>query len=358
MHFHVNLCDVVQVVGGLPCLGPATCGHRIAHRESIAQALYSGTHWRIVQAELLTLVQTYRLHQAGAYRREKLRVAAELAEFNNRLVETLQRQWKAAQIPSADLLLAEVENHAANQLVETARQEYVAAVTDLRQQFGPVTDVVWIEPVGELTFPAAAAAEEEERLVQMALVNRPEIQVARAAVESSRAAICLARADRIPIPSLGPVYEHDETGTTFYGMVLSSQVPAHNMGQTLVRQREAEHRRDVVALEQLQQKTRIQVQATLARWRQAQQLVQRTNALTEPIKSEALHMQRLYGAGQTDLVKLFQVRQRLIEASNTQLDALWLSIQAYADLLTALGGTPLIGSIEAESVPPVNPPSR
>ena len=49
-------------------------------------------------------------------------------------------------------------------------------------------------------------------------------------------------------------------------------------------------------------------------------------------------MERLYTAGQTDLVKLLQVRQRWLEAANTQLDTTWQATQAYADLLSSLGG--------------------
>ena len=81
----------------------------------------------------------------------------------------------------------------------------------------------------------------------------------------------------------------------------------------------------------------------------------RTQATMQPIQAETARMERLYKAGQTDLIRLLQVRGRLIQAENTQLDALWQATQAYADLLTALGCSPLIGSIEAEPVPPGNP---
>jgi outer membrane protein TolC len=122
-----------------------------------------------------------------------------------------------------------------------------------------------------------------------------------------------------------------------------------NTGKTLVRQKEAEHRRDAVALQQVQEKVSVQVKAALVRWQQGQQLVERTNSLTEPIRGQAARMQRLFEAGQADLVKLFQVRRRLIEAENTQLDALWQANQAYADLLAALGATTLLGSVPGQA---------
>jgi hypothetical protein len=45
------------------------------------------------------------------------------------------------------------------------------------------------------------------------------------------------------------------------------------------------------------------------------------------------------------LVKLLQVRQRLIEGQGAALDAQWQSIQAYADLLVALGSAPLLDAL-------------
>ena len=152
---------------------------------------------------------------------------------------------------------------------------------------------------------------------------------------------------------MGPVYERDESGTSFYGLVLSSPIPVLSAGGPLLRQRETEYRRDAVTLEQTKQRVRAQVKATLVKWNQVQQLVARTQATMQPIQAGATRMDRLYNAGQTDLIKLLQVRQRLIQAENAQLDALWQATGAYADLLTATGGTPLIGSTEATAEPPV-----
>jgi len=341
--------DRLQPLVSVSWMQPIELGRRTSFRTSIAQAAYSQARWQILQAELLALVQTYRFHQTATYRREKFRVAVDLAEFNIRLLEALRRQMEANQIPASDVLLAEVENQSTSQQVATAQQEYVSAVAELRQQLGLAQQVGWVEPVGRLRLPEGAAPDSEAALLQAALACRPEIQAARAQLSGSEAAVRLSRAERIPVPSIGPAYEKDESGVSFYGVSLSMPVPVLNTGKTLVRQKEAEHRRDAVALQQVQEKVSVQVKAALVRWQQAQQLVERTNSLTEPIRGLAARMQRLFEAGQADLVKLFQVRRRLIEAENTQLDALWQANQAYADLLAALGATPLLGSLRGQT---------
>jgi cobalt-zinc-cadmium efflux system outer membrane protein len=337
---------------------PIELGHRRAYREAIARATFNQTQWAVLQAELSALVQTYRLHQTSTYRREKLRVAQQLADFNRELVETVERQMQANQASAADVSIANVENQATIQQLAASQQDFVAAVTELRQQMGIPEYAGSMVPSGPLRVPEPLPPGDEEQLIQTALSSRPEIHAAAAQVASSRAAVCLARADRIPIASVGPVYERDESGTTFYGLAVSSAIPILNTGGPLVRQREAEYRRDAVALEQTRRRVRAQVKATLAKWNQVQQFVASTQAAMQSIQAETARMERLYKAGQTDLLRLLQVRGRLIQAENAQLDALWQATQAYADLLAALGCTPLIGSVEADAAPPTNPQNQ
>jgi outer membrane protein TolC len=122
-------------------------------------------------------------------------------------------------------------------------------------------------------------------------------------------------------------------------------MPVLNTGRTLVWQREMEHSRDLVALEQLRLRTVARLKASIAKWQATKALIAPVEANTAAIQAQAERMDRLYTAGQADLLKLFAVRQRLIEAENARLDMVWQAIQAYADLLEASGGTSLLGSI-------------
>ena len=308
----------------------------------MAQAQYTQTRWSVLQSELAAMVQTYRLHQTALYRREKLGIAVELKDFNSRLVDIIRRQEKANQTAAADVVLAEVESQTTVEQWEAARQDYVSALADLRQQIGIPGVAATAEPTGLFRVPEDQLHGSGEALVQLAQQSRPEVQTAAAAAENSRAALCLARADRIPIPSIGPAYERNETGAMFYGVNVTTTVPMLNLGNSLVAQREAEHHRDCVAWEQARQQVAAQVLAVEVKWTQAQQVAQRTHERLEPIRAQTERMEWLYNAGQTDLLKLLQVRRRFIEARNVELDAAWQAMQAYADLLAATGGTPLL----------------
>lgn len=325
---------------------PLELGHRTRERTAIAQAAYSQTRWNILQAELGALIETYRAHQTAVYRRDKLASARQISQYQSQLLDVLRRQREANQVPAADVVLAEVENVAIQQDAETARQEYLAALATLRRKIGLADDCLSLEPAGALQTPGPLAADNADELVHMALEARPEVRAAWAQVCQADAALRLAQADRIPIPAVGPFYEHDESGTTFYGFGVTSEVPILNSGRALVGQREAECHRDRVAYQQTQQRVRIEVMAALARWNELRNSAAQRQAWAESTAAQAARMRDLYDAGQSDLVKLLGVRRRLIEVQFVGLDAAWQTTQAYADLLAATGATPLLACPE------------
>ncbi len=321
---------------------PVELGHQTTHRYRIAAAAFDQQKWVVVQAELTALVQTYRFFQTAAYRREKYRLAQDLANFNDRLAESLQKRMEANQVQAADVALARVESRATRQMVKAARQDYLTALTDLRNQVGIPEQAGAIEPLGEFTLPPYIPPIEEQVMIQEAIQSRPDIHAANAQVNGTYAAVCLAKGDRIPTPVIGPQYAMDEAGVQYIGFVLISPLPVWNSGKPLVIQREAEHRRAIVAFQQAQQRVTAQVRAAVAKWNGATELVNESADLSKDLSNEVASIDRLFEAGQADLTKLMQARQRLIQLENAQLDAVWQATQAQADLLIALGMPSLI----------------
>ncbi len=295
-----------------------------------------------MQAEVLALIQTYRFFQTAAYRREKLRVAEALADFNDRLLETLQRRLEANQVQAADVVLARVESRATRQLVKAANQDYVTALSDLRNQVGIPEAAGTAEPFGEFTLPPYIPPIDEGEMIQLALANRPEIHAAHAQISGAAAAVRLAKGDRIPSPIIGPEYQIDEAGLQYVGLVYITPLPIINNGTPLVRQREAEARRAYAALNGAQQRVVAEVRAAVAKWNGAIELVNETAGLTDELTGAVQDLERLFDEGQADLTKLMQARQRLIQLENARLDAIWQATQAQADLLASLGAPNLL----------------
>jgi cobalt-zinc-cadmium efflux system outer membrane protein len=324
---------------------PVELGHQTTHRYHIAQAAYDQQRWIVLQAELVALVQTYRFFQTAAYRREKYHLAQQLADFNDRLVQTLERRLQANQVPAADVVLARVESRATRQQVKATRQDYLTALTDLRNQIGMPEQAGSAEPLGEFTLPSYIPPVDEETMIQQALQSRPDVHAAQAQVRGAEAAVRLAKGDRIPTPVVGPQYEMDEAGVQYIGFVYVQPLPIWNSGKPLVRQREAEHQRAMVAAQQAMQRASSQVRSAVAKWNGATELVNESTGLSEELAKEVSAMERLFEAKETDLTKLMQARQRLIQLDNSRLDAVWAATQAQADLLLALGTPTLINAM-------------
>ncbi len=321
---------------------PIELGHQSTHRYHVAQAAFDQQKWVIVQAELTALVQTYRFFQTAAYRREKYRLARELADFNDRLLATLERRFQAVQVQAADVALARVESRATRQQIKAARQDYLTALTDLRNQIGIPDQAAAIEPLGEFTLPPYIPPVDEQVMIEEALQSRPDIHAAYAQIAGTHSAVNLAKGDRIPTPVIGPQYEMDEAGVQYVGLVFITALPIWNNGKPLVLQREAEHRRALVAYETARQRAVAQVRAAVAKWNGATELVNESAGLSRALRADIGVLDRLFEAGEADLTKLMQGRQRLIQLENANLDAVWQATQAQADLLLALGMPSLI----------------
>ena len=128
----------------------------------------------------------------------------------------------------------------------------------------------------------------------------------------------------------------------YIGLIYVTPLPIWNNGKPLVAQREAEHQRAAVAAAQAQQRAVSQVRAAVARWNGATDLVNDSAGLSEELAKEVAGLERLFELRQTDLMRLMQARQRLIQLDNSRLDAVWAATQAQADLLLALGTPSLI----------------
>ncbi len=324
---------------------PVEFGHQTTHRHSIAKAAFKQVQWQVVQAEMTALVQTYRFFQTAAYRREKLRVAEQLADFNENLLKTLERRLKANQAQPADVALAKVESRATRQQAKAARQDYITALTDLRNQIGIPRAAAETEPLGEFTLPSTIPPVDENALIDAALKCRPDLHASQAAIEAAGAAVRLAKGDCIPTTIIGPQYVQDEAGIQYIGLNLVPILPILNSGRPLVRQREAEERRAVVSYQQVQQRVVAQVRSAVAKWNGATGLVNDSSGLTQELTGEVASLERLFEAGQTDLTRVQQARQRLIQLENAQLDALWAATQAQADLMLAVGVPSMIQAL-------------
>ena len=135
----------------------------------------------------------------------------------------------------------------------------------------------------------------------------------------TKAAENLARIDRIPNPIVGPQYETDEAGLQYIGLVYVTAIPVWNNGGPLQRQREADHRRVMKPCSRpsngwLPRSAQVPSGGT------GGGLVNQTRGLSSGLARVAADLEDLFQHGQTDLTKLLQAQQRVIQLKNTEFD--------------------------------------
>ncbi|MBI3464960.1 MAG: TolC family protein, partial [Planctomycetes bacterium] len=314
--------------------------HQGRYRERAGSEELERTRRSILQAEIATMAQTEQRFFAALYQRERHELAESLAELNQEMLEVLERRFEAGQASATDVALARIQAASTRQQSELAWASYQAASVELRSQLG-LSETATVEPMGDLgkwtwlPSPAGVTVAEdrtgkdtgtvgtEAKALANLVASRPDVLAAEAEVASARARLHLASAARVPNVKAGPVYEHDEAGTTFFGVEAQVLLPVINTGAPLVRQRQAELRQREVAWEQLQVKAKLEVRAAVERYEQARGVVERYGGdFSEGLAREVHRIEEQFAAGQADLIRVYSARTSMIQSRLMYLDSL------------------------------------
>jgi cobalt-zinc-cadmium efflux system outer membrane protein len=334
-------------------------GHQGRYREQEGLAELERTQRNLAQAEIATIADTEQRFFAAIYQRRRYELKQSVAELNQEMLGVIERRLEANQASGTDVSLARIELITSVQEAEIARAEYAASLAELRKQLG-IQAIEVIEPVGDLetwrwrpapgrplgkedhvseggTAPSDLKSEDLEQFV----TRRPDVLAAQAELEAARARLQLACAAQTPNVKAGPVYEHDEAGTIFFGIVAEVPLPVINTGESLVRQRRAEFDQKSVNLEQLRVKARLETRAAIERYERARRVVERYGAdFGEGLMREAKRVEEQFEAGQADLLRIYSVRKSMIQSRLAYLDSIQELARAAAGITTATGLDP------------------
>jgi cobalt-zinc-cadmium efflux system outer membrane protein len=333
-------------------------GQRRARREGAAAAL-TRTEWEVAAAEQAVAVQVIRAYAALQYRQEKLRLLDETFKLNQQLVDDVRRLVEAGRLKTSDLILARSEVATTLNLVSAGRVEETIARQELLRALGAVGGTV--EPEGPFEPPSwvldAAAMDE------LAATRRADLQARRLAVAEAAANVRLAVANRYGNPTVGAVYTNDPTKVSMIGPQVNLPLPVANTSRGQVFQSEVEHALAADTVRQTEVNVRQDVAAALARLTATEQQADqfRTKVLPE-LRQAVADMEKLFQAGEpgVDVLKVIDVRRKLLQARDGYLDALSAVRQARADLAAAVG-EPALGLVLPESAEPpakMGPPKK
>jgi len=307
------------------------------YRRQGAAANLTRTEWEIATQEQGLAVRVIRAFLNVVYQRERLRLVEETIQLNEKLVGDTEKLFKAGKLRGADQILARTEVEAARGLLGPARTAFVSAVYELRRALG-IVDGPPLSLEGKLDLalavPDIAVATEE------ALYRRPDLSVRRAAVTQAEAAVRLEVANRFGNPVIGPAFTYDPTRISSGGALINLPIPALNTHRGQILQRQAEEAKAVLVLRQTEIQVRQDVEAALKRLAAARAGADVYRGRILPSLQTGLEgIEKLFLQGEpgVDVLRIIDMRRKLISARDSYLGALWEVSQAQADLIAAIG---------------------
>ncbi len=304
------------------------------YRRQGACAALSRADWEIAFKEETLAIDVIKAFDAVLYRQEKLKLVEETIRLNERAAKDARKQLESGKVTSADVILAGTDVDDANAQRGAALTALAVARSVLRHELGLVDEAVALE--GSLETPAQEW--DATALSQAALGQRADLRALQAALAEAKARVGLAIADRYGNPNFGPDFEYNETRAYFIGAQLVLPLPVLNSHRGEIQQRQAERDLAGLQLRQTEVVIREEVHAALDRLRQARAHAATYHTKVLPNLQDALQqLEKLLPQGKVDLLKVIDVRRKLLKARDGYLDALWEVTQAQAALAAAVG---------------------
>jgi cobalt-zinc-cadmium efflux system outer membrane protein len=321
------------------------------YRRRAAGAALTRTDWEIAFQEVSLAVRVVRAFDATVYQQDKLRLAEQTLRLNEQAAEQVRKLVEQAGLRAADLIVARSEVNDSRAQLGPAQVAYEKAWHEPRRALGLVEGDFKVE--GTLDSPPGK--QDADALVAAALEQRPDLHARQAAVAEADARLRLAVADRYGNPNVGPAYEYDPTRINLIGAQFTLPLPVFNTHRGEICQREAERARAALDLRQTEVLIHQDVAAALARLAAARRWVEtyRSQVLPELEKSlEQIQQLFMLGGPGVDVLRVLDIRRKLLKARDGYLDALWEASQAQADLAAAVGDpTPALAGTEPARVP-------
>jgi outer membrane protein, heavy metal efflux system len=302
-------------------------GGKRGRRIAVAQAVARTGEAELAQTEAEVAAEVYLAFFGLAGTQRRLEIARELQQIAVRTREAASARYEVGDVSRLDVLQADVALYQAENEATALEGEQAGARAELNALVGRdvAAPTVAAEPV-DLTVPEPAAA------TVIALQSNTALAVLDRQVAEARARAALARAQRVPDPTLEGTVTHGAEPEFNWGYraAVSVVVPLFTRHTAEVRVEEATLAMTLAQREAAAQRIRGAVTAAALRAASARQQYLRYRDEILPKSREVESMaQESYREGQTNLVALLQSLQAARELRAR-------SLQAAADYEAAL----------------------
>ncbi|MEW6296338.1 MAG: TolC family protein [Thermodesulfobacteriota bacterium] len=290
---------------------------------------------QVSDTERLLLTQVKEAFYRSLYLKRRVELFREVETVNRRLRDIAASRFQAGDVAKMEVNVAEVRLGQARKDTIVAARDYRAALQDLERLLG-------LEPAGTLApreqLTARPQPFQHDRLLQLALANRPDLQAAITEQQRVAAETALTRRLIAPNPTLQAFYRREEGGDTIAGGAVSFPLPLFDRKQAELTQLagragQARYERQSVEL-----RIRQEVRDAFRSYEAAREEVEvfETAVLDRAAENFQL-METAYREGKIDLLQLIVVQNDLVNAQFSYVDSLWNYWQAHTALERAVG---------------------
>jgi cobalt-zinc-cadmium efflux system outer membrane protein len=310
--------------------------HQRCYREQAAFAALSRTDWEIAAQEMAFAINAVRAFDAVLYRERKLAVTEQALRLNQQGADQAKLLVERGTLKSGDLIVSRAEVSDIQSQLGLNRTALISARRDYYRALGISGGSA--EPTGAMERPVPAKA--TDFWLSAANELRPELFARGAAVREAGAEAALQKANRYGNPSVGPFYEFDNSRVTFIGAQVQVAIPVINCHTGEIRQAEAQLTQAQLNVRQTEVEIWQDVTLAAANVAEAQQSAESYRRDILPSLRKGLEDTELLfeqGQGGVDVLRVLDVRRKLLKAEDGYLDALLAYTSAIADLAQAVG---------------------
>lgn len=294
----------------------------------------------VADAERLTKARAkYAFYQA-LYLRRRWELMRAIEDLNLRLRDASMVRFHSGETPKLEANLAAMRYDQSRRTTLLSRRDYDDGVRALQR-------VIGIQPRGAMELSGSLSGQaprvDPERMVELAMANRPDLQARDYEIKRVAADIALTRRLIVPNPTIRGFAERSADAPGKYIRVLGATVGVsiplfdHKQAELAAlhgRQRRASYERRATQLNVEQQ-----VRDALAGYDAAREALQvfESDAVGR-IKESLKLIEQSYRSGKTGLIELIVAENDLVAANSSYLDSLWDYQIARIGVETAVGG--------------------
>lgn len=290
---------------------------------------------QVKDTERLTLTQVKDAFYRSLYLKRRLELFREVEALNRRLQNTAASRFQAGDIAKMEANVAEVRLGQARKETIVAARDYHNALRELERLLGR-EPTGHLAPVGQLSVQPQTF--QPDRLLQLALENRPDLQAAKLEQQRVAAETALTRRLILPNPTLQGFYREEEGGEKIAGGAVSFPLPLFDRKQAELTQLAGRASQARYEQQSAELRVRQEVQDAFRSYEAAKETVAVfEQAVLERATENFRLMEIAYREGKIDLLDALMVQDDMVKAQSSYVDTLWEYWQARTALERAVG---------------------